>query len=156
MGDMTNCALCKESLGLTRGHVDDAICPVRAAWFCDRCGNYGHKPATCDEINHVAPAEFYEDLIRLLGGDEELERRGLANTKTPLPPRELTLEVAEREIAETNTIEVVFRKGNMDSRIRKVMGQYKIRAVHSIENNLKALRNWAVRHGKKVRLVQEK
>jgi hypothetical protein len=104
----------------------------------------------------VAPAEFYEDLIRLLGGDEELERRGLAHTKTPLPPRELTLEVAEREIAETNTIEVVFRKCNMDSRIRKVMGQYKIHAVHSIENNLKALRNWAVRHGKKVRLVQEK
>jgi len=104
----------------------------------------------------VAPLEYFEDLIRLLGGDEELERWGLSDTKTPLPKRELTLEVAEREIARTNTIDIVYREGKQDSRIREVMRHYKIPTVHKMEKNLIILRNWAVRQGKKVRLVQDK
>jgi hypothetical protein len=104
----------------------------------------------------VAPIEFFEDLIRLLGGDDELERRGLTHTRTPLPKRELTLEVAEREIASTNTIDVLYREGTKDRRIRDIMGLYKIRTGKSMDTNLLLLRNWAVRHGKKVRLIQER
>ena len=153
---MTDCIICKESLGIKRIHAVDELCPVQGSWFCSKCGNHGHLAKSCDEINHVAPLEYFEDLIRLLGGDESLERWGLTDTKTPLPKRELTLEVAEREIARTNTIDIVYREGKQDSRIREVMRHYKIPTVHKMEKNLIILRNWAVRQGKKVRLVQDK
>jgi hypothetical protein len=148
---MPNCILCKDLLGLTQTHGDEP-CPVRESWFCDRCGNKGHRSKDCDEISHVDRPATFEDLIRRLGGDAELERWGLTHTVTPLPTRELTLEVAEREIASTNTIDVIYR----DARIREVMRQYKIPTVHKMDKNLLLLRSWAVRHGKKVRLIQEK
>ena len=149
---MSHCTICKGSLGVERIHAADVICPVRAAWFCDRCGNHGHKPADCDEINHVERPRFYEDLIPA----DVLERWGLTHQKTPIPLDAVTLEVAEREIARTNTIDIVYREGKQDSRIREVMRHNKIPTVHKMEKNLLILRGWAVRHGKKVRLVQEK
>jgi hypothetical protein len=152
---MPNCILCKDLFGLTQTHGDEP-CPVRESWFCDRCGNKGHRSKDCDEINHVDRPATFEDLIRRLGGDAELERWGLTHTATPLPTRELTLEVAEREIAATNTIDVVYREGTKDRRIRDIMGLNKIKTGKSMDTNLLLLRNWAVRHGKKVRLIQEK
>jgi len=152
---MTQCLVCKEMLGLTTSHGDE-VCPVRESWFCDRCGNNGHISKDCDEITHIHRPATFEDLIRRLGGDAELERWGLAHTSTPLPERALTLEVAEREIAPTNTIDVLYREGTKDRRIRDIMGFYKIKTGHSMDKNLLLLRNWAVRHGKKVRLVLEK
>ena len=78
------------------------------------------------------------------------------------------LEDEEREIADTNVIEVLYsEKGSrkdcnrMDARIRKVMLSLtcqccpKLTSVHCKEGNLNKLRRWAVAHGKKVRLVQE-
>ena len=149
---MTACNICKDSLGLTRIHVADETCPVLASWFCDLCGNKGHLAKACDECNHVEAPRFFEDLIDA----DLLERWGLTHSRTPLPPRDLTLAVAEREIARTNTIDVVYREGRQDNRIREVMRQYKIPTVHKMEKNLLLLRGWAVRHGKKVRLIQEK
>jgi hypothetical protein len=100
----------------------------------------------------VERPRFFEDLIDA----DILERWGLTHSQTPLPPRALSLEVAEREVAPTNTIDVIYREGTKDRRIRDIMGKYKIKTEHSMEKNLLILRNWAVRHGKKVRLVQEK
>ena len=125
---------------------------VRDSLFCDLCGNKGHLHTSCDELNHVERPRFFEDLIDA----DLLERWGLTHSHTPLPPRALSLEVAEREIAPTNTIDVIYREGTKDRRIRDIMGKYKIKTEHSMEKNLLLLRNWAVRHGKKVRLVQEK
>ena len=139
-----------ETLGIKQNHADE--CLVRSAWFCDLCGNNGHLSKDCDEINHVEPPRFFEDLI----DPDLLERWGLTHTRTPLPPRELTLEVAEREIARTNTIDVIYREGSKDRRIRDIMGKLKIKTGHSMDKNLLLLRGWAVRHGKKVRLIQEK
>ena len=149
---MTTCSICKISLGIERTHAEDEICPVRAAWFCNLCNNRGHRPGDCDEINHVERPRFYEDLIPA----DLLERWGLTHKKTPLPLDAITLEVAEREIAATNTIEIVYPKGKPDSSIRKVARQYKLHTPHSMEKSLLVLRGWAVRHGKKIRLVQEK
>ena len=149
--DMSDCITCKETLGLKRSHTEEEGCPVRAAWFCDRCGNHGHQPSACDEINHVERPKFYEDLIPT----DVLERWGI-KTRTPLVLEKVTLEVAEREIANTNTIEIAYRDGKQDSRIREVMRNYKIPTVHKMDKNLLILRGWAVRRGKKIRLIQEK
>jgi hypothetical protein len=132
--------------------MTDCTKSVRDSLFCDLCGNKGHLYTSCDELNHVERPRFFEDLIDA----DLLERWGLTHSRTPLPPRALSLEVAEREIAPTNTIDVIYREGTKDRRIRDIMGKYKIKTEHSMEKNLLLLRNWAVRHGKKVRLVQEK
>jgi hypothetical protein len=76
-------------------------------------------------------------------------------TSTPIIWTKPTLEIQEREVAETNTIEVRYREGRQDSKIREVMRSYKIPTVHKMEGNIQLLRNWAVANGKKVRLVQE-
>jgi len=68
----------------------------------------------------------------------------------------LTLEDAEREIADLNTIEVRYREGKQDNKIREVMRALKIPTVHKMEGNIQKLRAHAVSLGKKVRLVQEK
>ena len=132
--------------------MTDTTNSVRESLFCDLCGNKGHLPPSCDQLNHVERPRFFEDLIDA----DLLERWGLTHSRTPLPPRTLSLEVAEREIADTNTVDVIYREGTKDRRIRDIMGKYKIKTEHSMEKNLLLLRNWAVRHGKKVRLVQEK
>jgi ribosomal protein L7/L12 len=63
---------------------------------------------------------------------------------------------AEREIAENNTIEVRYREGKMDSKIREIMKANRILTVHKMDGNIQKLRSWAVSQGKKIRLVQEK
>jgi len=88
------------------------------------------------------------------------ERWGI-DTETPIiwnspTYRPVSIEDAEREVAETNTIEVRYRDGKQDSRIREVMRHYKIPTVHKMDGNIQKLRAWAVSQGKKVRLVQEK
>ena len=66
-----------------------------------------------------------------------------------------SLEDAEREIPEANTIELRYRDGRMDNRIREYMKQQRIVTVHKMDGNLQKLRQWAVGRGKKIRLIQE-
>ena len=66
------------------------------------------------------------------------------------------LEDAEREIAENNTIEIRYREGRMDNKIREYMKSNRIVTVHKMDGNVQKLRTWAVSQGKKIRLVQEK
>jgi hypothetical protein len=87
------------------------------------------------------------------------ERWGITTETLIVWPTELTLEDAEKEIADTNTIEVRYKDGRENGRqqaIIKVMRTLKIPTVHKIEGNIQKLRQWAVANGKKVRLVQEK
>jgi hypothetical protein len=139
-------------MGLTRDHGGDP-CPVRASLWCAQCWCYGHLPASCTkDAPPVEPPLYTEDLI-----SPDLRERWGIQTKTPyIPPRPLTLEDKERMIAETNTIEVRYRDGKQDSRIREVMRSLKIQTVHKMDGNIMKLRTWAVSNGKKVRLVQEK
>jgi hypothetical protein len=92
-----------------------------------------------------------EDLI-----PAEVKARWGIQTQTAIVWPAVTLEIAEREIAESNTIEVVYREGRQDNRIREVMRSLKIQTVHKMEGNIQKLRAWAVANGKKVRLSQEK
>jgi hypothetical protein len=92
-----------------------------------------------------------EDLI-----PADIRARWGIRTQTAIVWPAVTLEIAEREIAETNTIEVVYREGRQDNRIREVMRSLKIPTVHKMEGNIQKLRTWAVANGKKVRLIQEK
>jgi hypothetical protein len=92
-----------------------------------------------------------EDLI-----PADVRARWGIRTQTAIVWPAVTLEIAEREIAETNTIEVVYREGRQDNRIREVMRSLKIPTVHKMEGNIQKLRTWAVANGKKVRLIQEK
>ena len=151
-GSNMTCQTCKHTLRLTRTH-EDGICPVQASFWCSQCSCYGHQPVDCDEARHVWRPRTLEELIPA----DVRERWGI-DTETPIvwPARPITLEDAEREIAETNTIEVRYHGGKPDCRIREVMRQYKIPTVHKMEGNIQKLRSWAVSQGKKVRIIQEK
>jgi len=141
-------------MGQRQDHGSDP-CPVAASLWCSQCCCYGHLPSACDEVTHVTRPRTLEDIIRQLGGEEILERWGI-KTSTPIIYETPTLEVKEREIADINTVEVRYREGQRDRKIREVMRSYKISTVHKMEDNLLLLRNCLVdHHGKKLRLVQE-
>ena len=143
-------------LGITRSHTD---CPVLASIWCSQCSSYGHLPSDCKEVTHVWRPKTLEELI-----PEDVRARWGITTQTPIMwPKPLTVDVAEREIAEFNTISV----RNKDSAIRDLMKQLNIQTVHSMNwtaakpgkpskpGNIQLLRDWAIAHGKKLRLVQE-
>jgi len=141
-------------LGIARKH--EGACPVRASLWCSQCSCYGHGPSECDEAKHVWRPRTLEELI-----PADVRERWDIDTETPIiwhapTCRPLTVEDAEREIADTNTIEIRFREGKQDNRIRETMRQLKIPTVHKMDGNILKLRTWAVAHGKKVRLVQER
>jgi hypothetical protein len=148
---MTTCVTCKTTLGLTRVHGGDSACPVRASFWCSQCGCYGHRPAECDNVTHVTRPRTLEDLI-----PSDLRERWAITTDTPIVWNWPSLEEAEKEIAESNTITIVYREGKMDSKIRETMRHYKIPTVHKMDGNIQKLRTWAVSQGKKIRLLQEK
>ena len=148
--------MCKDMLGLVRTHAE---CPVRASLWCSQCSCYGHLPSACDKVQHVWRPATLEELI-----PEDVRTRWGINTTTYIHwPSKTTLEEAEREIAETNTI--IVRK--TDRAIREAMKQLKIQTAHAMDEtvdkktgekkdgNIQLLRKWAVQHGKKVRLIQE-
>ena len=148
---MTTCSVCWNKLRISRDHGEEP-CVVRASLWCSQCSCYGHEAPTCDVATHVRRPATLEELIPV----DVRERWGLA-TETPIVwPGPQTLEDAEREIAEANTIEVRYREGKRDSRIREVMGGLKIKTVHKMDDNLQRLRSWAIASGKKVRLVLER
>lgn len=143
----TPCATCKAWLGLTRTHGSD--CPVRASAWCSQCGCYGHRPSECDtQLMWTRPASLEELIPR------DVRERWDITTNTPIAWISATLEDAEREIAENNTIEIRY-VDKLDSRLREFMKANKVRTVHKMEGNLQILREWAVSNGKKIRLVQE-
>ncbi len=96
------------------------------------------RPRTLEELIPVDVRERYD-----------------IDTETMIQWTKPTMYDAEREIAEINTIEIRFREGQKDSKIREYMKQNKIVTVHKMDGNIQKLRAWAVSHGKKVRLVQE-
>jgi hypothetical protein len=146
---MSCCTTCIKYLGQRRDHEGEA-CPVAASFWCSQCGCYGHLPSTCDEVNHVERPRTLEELI-----PEDVRARWGITTSTPIIWTKPTLVTQEREIAETNTIEVRYREGKQDSKIREVMRTYKIPTVHKMDGNIQKLREWAVANGKKVRIIQE-
>lgn len=147
---MTCCTTCKSMLGLVRTHEGD--CPVRASLWCSQCSCYGHRPAECDEAKHIWRPRTLEELI-----PADVRERWDIDTTTPIVwTGPVSIDDAEREIAETNTIEVRYKEGKQDNRIREVMRTLKIPTVHKMDGNIQKLRAWAVSHGKKVRLVQER
>ena len=94
----------------------DGVCPVRESFWCSQCACYGHQAAECDEIKHVWRPQYLEDLI-----PADVRTRWGITTETPivwvkpdyasLPAKDAEskrLEDAEREIAETNTIDVIY------------------------------------------------
>ena len=148
---MACCTTCKTWLGQTRIH-DDGICPVRASFWCSQCGCHGHRPAECDAgIRHVDRPCYLEDLI-----PADVRGRWDIDTHTPIVWLNPSVDDCEREIADINTIEIRYPEGKQDSRIRETMRRLGVPTVHKMEGNLQKLRLWAVQHGKKVRLVQEK
>lgn len=86
----------------------------------------------------------------------DVRERWDIDTATPIVWLKPSLADCEREIADTNTIEIRYREGKQDSRIREVMRGLKVPTVHKMEGNLQKLRAWAVQNGKKVRLIQER
>lgn len=106
----------------------------------------------CDAVKHVWRPRTLEELISV----DVRERWGITTETLIVWPTELSLEDMEREVADTNTIEVRYKEGKQDNRIREIMRTLKIPTVHKMEGNIQKLRQWAVANGKKVRLVQEK
>jgi len=171
-----SCKTCKTTLGLTRTHTD-GVCMIRDAFWCSQCSCHGHRSVECDKVKHVWRPRYLEELIPA----DVRERWGI-KTETQivwekpdysdLPPKEaedMQLKDTEREIADSNTIEVRYSEvgsrkdcNRLDTRLRKVMNSLscnccpKLTSVHGQEGNIIKLRRWAVTHGKKVRLVQEK
>lgn len=144
-----NCDTCATMMGLARRHGDDP-CPVKASLWCSQCGCHGHRPAECDLVTHVWRPRTLEELIP----PDVRERWGIT-TSTLIVWDVPTLEDAEREIADSNTIDIHYRDGKMDNKIREMMRLLKIPTVHSKDGNLMKLRRWAVENGKKMRLIQD-
>ena len=137
-------------MGLQRDH-EGAPCPVAASLWCSQCGCKGHVAATCDEVQHVARPRYLEELI-----PADVRERWKITTLTPIVWSMPSLEDMEREIPESNTIEIRYREGRQDNKIREMMRSLKLPTVHKMEGNLQKLREWAVANGKKVRLIQDR
>jgi hypothetical protein len=146
----TTCTTCKTYMGIHRNH-EDGVCPVKASFWCSQCGCYGHRPSDCDEASHVWRPRTLEELI-----PSDVRERWDIDTQTPIVWVKPSLVDAEREIADINTIEIRYREGKLDNKIREMMRSYHVPTVHKMEGNLQKLRSWAVSQGKKVRLVQER
>lgn len=102
-------------------------------------------------MTHVDRPATLEELI-----PADVRERWDIDTSTAIVWLKPSLADCEREVAEINTIEVKYREGKQDSRIREVMRSLKIPTVHKMDGNLQKLRSWAVQHGKKVRIIQER
>lgn len=61
-------------------------------------------------------------------------------------PAKLSLEDAEREISDVNSIRLPYE----DRKLREFMKANKIHTTHKKQCNLQELREWAVRQGKKI------
>jgi len=97
---------------------------------------------------HVWRPRTLEELI-----SADVRERWNINTETQIiwPGKPVTLEDAEREIAENNTIDVVYKQKH----VIEIMRKYKIPTVHKMEGNIQKLRLFAIANGKKVRLIQK-
>jgi len=149
------CDVCWRSLGFPREHKDGR-CVVRESFWCSQCSCYGHTASDCDEVNHVERPRYLEDLI-----PADVRARWDIDTATPIlyhapANRPMTLKEKEREIANTNTVEIHAPKNMLDRVLRDFMRKNKIDTVHKKEDNLRLLSEWAVSQGKKVRIIQEK
>lgn len=147
------CKTCENYLRQYCIHPMNESCPVRASFWCSQCSCNGHLPSECDESNskHVWRPSTLEELI-----PPDVRARWNITTSTPIQWKkgsEMTMEDAEREIGDSvgNTIEIRFK----DAEIRRVMKSLKIPTVHKMDGNIQLIRSWALKHGKKVRLVQE-
>ena len=135
-------------LGLKGKVHKDGVCHVRDSLWCSQCSCYGHLPDSCTVAKHVWRPRTLEELI-----SADLRERWNINTETHIiwPGKPLTLEDAEREIAENNTIDVVYKQKH----VIEIMRKYKIPTVHKMEGNIQKLRLFAIANGKKVRLIQK-
>jgi hypothetical protein len=86
----------------------------------------------------------------------DVRQRWDIDTETLIVWTKPDIQDAEREISDVNTIEIRYRDGKMDNKIREYMKANRIITVHKMDGNLQKLRAWAVSQGKKIRLVQEK
>ena len=138
-------------------HGDDG-CPIRASFWCSQCSCSGHLASDCDVAKHVWRPRTLEELISA----DKRARWNITTETAIIWPKTQTLDDAEREIAETNIIEIRYREGKEDNRVREMIRSLschccpKLLTVHKKDDNIHLLRSWAVKHGKKVRLVQEK
>jgi hypothetical protein len=147
----TNCKTCFSVLGVHAVHSDSEVCPVQATYVCTQCGGHGHLASTCRITTHVRRPRTLEELI-----PPDVRVRWGITTQTPIIWSRPAVAVMEREVDDENTIEIRHQGNNRDSRIREVMRQHKVRTAHSMEDNMTRLRSWAVTHGKKISIVQEK
>jgi hypothetical protein len=144
-----SCNTCKSWLGIDRIH--DGDCPVRASAWCSQCGCYGHRANDCEQNIMWRRPRSLEELI-----PNDVRQRWDIDTETLIVWTKPDLQDAEREISDVNTIEIRYRDGKMDNKIREYMKANRIITVHKMDGNLQKLRAWAVSQGKKIRLVQEK
>ena len=141
------CKTCHDWLGLTRTHDE---CPVRASAWCSQCGCNGHRPSECThEMMWTRPGTL-EELI-----PADVRERWRINTQTRIEWNPPTIEDAQCEIADINTIEIRYRD-KLDAKIREFMKANKIHTTHKMDDNIRVLFKWATSKGKKIRLVQER
>ena len=151
------CSVCRSWLGIVRSHGEGVACPVQASAWCSQCGCYGHRPADCTVVTGWTRPATLEELIP----PEVRERWGIATATPIIWAGAPSVDVAEREISDTNIIEIRYSKGTgqrgakLDARLREFMRQNRLDTTHSCDANLAKLRRWAVGQGKKIRLVPE-
>ena len=137
-----HCQTCLSWLGLTTSHNGE--CPVRASAWCSQCGCYGHRGVDCStDIAWTRPTTL-EELI-----PEDVRIRWNITTSTRIlwsSPNSLSLDEKEREISDANSIRIQYD----DRKIRDFMKANKIHTTHKKQCNLRELREWAVRQGKKI------
>jgi hypothetical protein len=147
----TNCKVCASVLGTQVTHDGVEVCPVQATYTCTQCGGQGHLASSCRITTHVRRPRTLEELI-----PSDVRARWGITTQTPIVWSRPSVSTMEREVDDENTIEIRHQGNNRDAKIREVMKQNKVRTAHSMEDNITRLRSWAVTHGKKIRIIQEK
>jgi hypothetical protein len=85
----------------------------------------------------------------------DVRQRWNIQSQTKIPWSPPTAEDAQREIADSNTIEIRYRD-KLDGKIREFMKLHKIHTTHKMDDNIRVLFAWAVQQGKKIRIVQDK
>ena len=146
-----HCTICYTTLGIERSHAESELCPTRASFWCPHCSCYGHQASACDARipSGIQRPVTLEELIPI-----ELRERWNITSHTVIahvPVLSLTLEDKEREIAASNTIEVIHK----DAAIRMYMRSMQIPTAHKMLDNIQRLREWAVGRGMKLRLLSE-
>lgn len=138
-----SCPTCFSLTGLNSKH-ESSLCPLRASLQCRRCHSRGHTSHACDlPWAHWERPTSLEELIPW----DVREQWGIQTQTDLLYSEPRGAHGTDRELP----FEVEVSK--LDKPMRAFMKDKGIQTTHDTESNLQRIRDWALQHGVRLRLV---